>query len=82
MLVCKQCVCVAAARKRAVLPDGFEREVNPRLRSSGRVIDGSACPRITTQHNWDAGTHLEITLPVPPHICGRPTRSFTCVIRT
>lgn len=83
---CKQSVCVCGCgsetRKRAALPDGFERKVNPRLRASARVIDGSACPRITTQHNRDAGTHLEISLALPLYTCGHPTRSFTCVIRT
>lgn len=76
------CGCGSQTRIRASLPDGFEREVNPRLRASGRVIDGSACPRITTQHNRDAGTHLEISLAVPLCTCGRPTRSFICAIRT
>lgn len=48
-------VCVSAAQKLekggAARPDGFEREENPRLRPSARVIDASPCPRITTQHN-------------------------------
>lgn len=81
---CEQsvCGCGSQTRIRASLPDGFEREVNPRLRASARVIDGSACPRITTQHNRDAGTHLEISLAVPLCTCGRPTRSFICAIRT
>lgn len=52
---CKQRECVTATQKLekggAARPDGFEREENPRLRPSARVIDASPCPHITTQHN-------------------------------
>lgn len=72
-------VCVAASQK--LEKEGCcEKKIPIWDRAAGWLMDQ---PAPVSKHNTTgmAGTHLEITLAVPLYTCGRPTRSFTCVIR-